>query len=186
VVWWTRGGSAAARAAGPASSPGTRAAAVIGGFVAYRNTPVGKYHEVYGAVGLVRGRSVRGTIPFMSVDSRASLVGGRSNWSLPKCLAEFSGEPGAGTMTARGAGWLVRATTRPFGPSFPLRMAGRIVQPWPDGRLREAALGGRARARAAIVTVTVESAGELASWLRPGKHVGAVLTDTSFSLSAMD
>jgi len=184
VVWWGRGGKAATRAAGAGAGPAGRALAVIGGMVSYQRTPVGKYHEVYGAIGVRTGRSVRGTIPFMSVDSRASLVGGRSNWSLPKCLADFDGEPGTGTMTARGSGWTVRASVRPFGPHFPLPMTGKIVQPWPDGELRESLLDGKARARSALVTVEVESDGELATWLRPGRHLGAVLTRTRFSLSA--
>lgn len=184
VVWWSRGGRAATRAAGAVGSSGGRVLAVVGGMVSYQRTPVGPYHEVYGAIGLRRGLRVRGTIPFMPVDSRASLVGGRSNWSLPKCLADFSGEPGPGTMTARGAGWQVRATARPFGPHFPLPMRGWIVQAWPDGALREAVLTGRARARSAIVTVQVESDGELRRWLRPGRHPGAVLTEMTFSLSA--
>jgi Acetoacetate decarboxylase (ADC) len=184
VVWWGRGGQPARRAAGPGAPAGSHAVAVVGGLVSYDRTPVGKYHEVYGAIGLRTGRSVRGTIPFMSVDSRASLVGGRSNWSLPKCLADFDGEPGAGTMTARGSGWTVRAHVRAFGPHYPLPMTGRIVQPWPDGVLRESVLEGKARARTAIVTVEVESEGDLASWLRPGRHLGAVLTQTRFCLSA--
>ena len=182
ITWWARGGRSAARAAGSVATG--RALAVVGGFVSYETTPVGRYHEVYGAVGVRRDRGVVGTIPFMSVDSRRSLVGGRGNWSLPKCLAKFTGEPGDGTMTARGDGWTVRATARPFGPHFPLPMTGTIVQPWPDGRLRESTLTGRARARAAIVTVDVESSGELASWLRPGRHLGAVLSQTTFGLSA--
>jgi hypothetical protein len=183
VVWFGRGGKAALRAAGAGATHSGQALAVVGGMVSYERTPVGKYHEVYGAIGVRTGRSVRGTIPFMSVDSRSSLVGGRSNWSLPKCLADFSGEPGTGSMTAQGRGWMVRARVRPFGPHYPLPMTGKICQPWPDGVLRESVLTGKARARTAIVTVEVESDGELATWLRPGRHLGAVLTRTRFRLS---
>src|SRR3954449_4356092 len=184
VVWWGRGGRAALRAAGAGATSGGPVLGVVGGLVSYQRTPVGGYHEVYGAIGVRHGRSLRGTIPFMAVDSRASLVGGRSNWSLPKALAEFDGEPGTGTMTARGDGWTVRARARPFGPHYPLPMTGKIVQPGPDGGLREAVLRGRARARSALVTVDVDSEGGLATWLRPGRHLGAVLTRTRFRLSA--
>jgi hypothetical protein len=44
-------------------------------------------------------------------------------------------------------------------------------------------LDGRGRSRAAIVTVEVTSRGDLAGWLRPGRHLGAVLLDTRFTLS---
>jgi hypothetical protein len=111
-------------------------------------------------------------------------VGGRVNWSLPKCLAEFTGEPGDRTLTARGSGWTVAADVRPFGPPFPVRLTGRMVQPGPDGRPRAAVLTGRGRARIALVTVDVVSGGELAQWLRPGRHLGAVLSNTRFHLSA--
>jgi len=184
VVWWGRGGRRARAATGRPAHDRARAVAVIGGIVSYSRTPVGPYHEVYGAVGLRRGRQVVGTIPFMSVDSPRSLVGGRGNWSLPKCPAEFTGEPtGDRTLSARGAGWLVRVTVRPFGPRFPLPMKGTIEQPWPDGVLRRSELDGKARARLALVHVEVESEGELAGWLRPGRHLGAVLSPSSLTLS---
>lgn len=185
IVWYGRGGAAASRAAGVAAEDG-QALATIGGLVSYSNTPVGSYHEVFGTVAVRTGRAIRGTIPFMAVDSLASLVGGRQNWSLPKCPAAFTGEPaisGSTTaMTAEGDGWFVRASARPFGPSYRVPMRARMVQPWPDGLLRDAALDGSSRSRSAIVTVEVRSRANLASWLRPGRHLGAVLTGASFTL----
>src|SRR3954468_14282740 len=77
IIWLVRGGRSAGRAAGAANPTGSRGLAGGGGMVSYSSTPVGRYHEVFGAVGLREGRSVRGTVPFMAVDSRASLVGGR-------------------------------------------------------------------------------------------------------------
>jgi hypothetical protein len=184
VVWFGRGGPGASAAAGAQVTGGGRALAVLGGLVAYRRTPVGPYHEVLGAVALRRGRAARGTVPFMAVDSRDSLVGGRQNWSLPKSLARFSGAPASGTaMTAEGEGWTVRATPRAFGPTLRLRTAGRLAQAWPDGQVRESVLTGRARARSAIVVVEVRSNGNLAAWLRPGRHLGLVIADSTFALS---
>lgn len=183
VVWWTRGSRIATRAAGVGVPVGARSVAVVGGLLAYERTPVGAYCEVFGAVAVRRGRGLVGTVPFMAVDSPASLVGGRGNWSLPKCLAGFTGRPGERTMSATGSGWTVRMSARPFGPRFPLPLAGRMVQAWPDGGRRESVLHGKARARAAVVTVEVESDGYLAGWLRPGRHLGAVLSQASFSLS---
>src|SRR3954451_17165616 len=68
VVWWGRGGHAARSATGLPAHDRAKAVTVIGGIVSYSRTPVGPYHEVYGAVGVRRGREVVGTIPFMSVD----------------------------------------------------------------------------------------------------------------------
>jgi hypothetical protein len=182
ILWLARGGRTAGRAAGAANPSRGRALAVIGGLISYADTPVGPYHEVLGAVGLRAGRAVRNTVPFMAVDSPASLVGGHTNWSLPKTLAQFTGEPADGEMSARGEGWTVRVRARPYGPSMPIPMSGRIVQPWPDGTLCSAGLAGKGRGRSAIVTVEVESDGELPSWLRPGRHVGAVVSQASFTM----
>lgn len=184
IIWLARGGRMAGRAAGAANPTRGRALAVVGGMVSYSDTPVGAYHEVFGTVGLRAGRAVRGTVPFMAVDSPSSLVGGRTNWSLPKCLARFTGEPGDGEMTAAGDGWAVRVRARPYGPTFRLPMSGRVVQPWPDGALREATLEGSGRGRSAVVTVDVESAGDLPVWLRPGRHLGTVVHEASFTMAA--
>jgi hypothetical protein len=181
IIWYACGNRAAAVAAGVEGRP----FAVIGGLVSYAETPIGPYREVFGTVALGRGRGVRGTIPFMAVDSPVSLVGGRGNWSLPKTLARFEGDPRDGVMSAHGQGWHVRARARPFGPHYPVPMRGRVLQRWPDGQVREAVLAGRGRARSAVVTVEVSSTGPLPIWLRPGRHLGAVLADTRFTLSAM-
>lgn len=185
ITWYGRGGRAAARAAGRAVVPSGRALATVGGLVAYADTPVGPYNEVFGVVAYRSGRSVRGTIPFMAVDSAASLVGGRANWSLPKTIAQFEGEPSPSgcVMSAAGESWLVRATARPFGPTLTVPMTSRMAQLWPDGLVRESMLTGTGRSRSAIVTVEVDSRADLPGWLRPGRHFGSVLTDVEFTLS---
>jgi hypothetical protein len=182
IVWLARGGRAAGRAAGAANPARGRALGVVGAMVSYADTPVGPYYEVLGAVGLRAGRTVHNSVPFMAVDSPASLVGGRTNWSLPKTLAEFTGEPADGAMSARGDGWSVRVRARPYGPSVPIPMSGRIVQQWPDGQLRAAALAGKGRGRSAIVTVEVESDGDLPNWLRSGRHLGVVVSEAWFTM----
>jgi hypothetical protein len=60
------------------------------------------------------------------------------------------------------------------------------VQHFPDGALRSAILSGRAKSRPAVVTVEVTSSGQLASWLRPGRHLGAIMTSTTFTLPPMN
>ena len=185
ITWYGRGGRSAARAAGQAVVPSGRALATIGGLVSYAETPVGPYREVFGVVAHRVGRSVRGTIPFMAVDSSTSLVGGRGNWSLPKTLARFTGEPDPSgcVMSAEGNGWLVRATARPFGPTLTVPMTSRMAQVWPDGIVRESKLTGTGRSRSAIVTVEVDSRADLPGWLRPGRHFGSVLSEVEFTLS---
>jgi hypothetical protein len=100
-------------------------------------------------------------------------------------LAEFTGAPETRSMTASGDGWTVRATARPIGPRLPVKTIGRVVQHFPDGALRSAVLTGRAHSRLALVTVEVESSGRLATWLRPGRHLGAIMTGTTFTLPPM-
>ena len=183
IMWGARAPRAAVEAAGVEVVGAGKIVAVIGGFVSYSSTPVGTYHEVLGAVGVRNGRAVVGTVPFMAVDLVDSLVGGRANWALPKTLASFTGEPASGAaLSARGPGWTVRAKARVFGPPLPAPMKGRIAQVWPDGIVRASQSGGKARMSMAVVNLEVESTGNLAEWLRPGRHLG-VLMKGSFNLS---
>jgi hypothetical protein len=190
IVWLARGGQAALEAAGPAVAKGRHPALMVGGVITYARTPVGGYSEVFAGVALRRGADLAVSIPFMAVDSPVSVVGGRQNWSLPKVLARFSGTPsarsasGRTTMTAEGDGWRVRVTARPSALRLPVRTTGLVVQEWPDGVVRSARLTGRARCRPAVVSVEIDSRDGLGRWLRTGRHLGAVLTDARFTLSA--
>ena len=178
LVWYAR----APRAHLPAEANlGGRPLAVCGGFVQYSDTPVGPYGEVFGGVAQRLGGKPAVTIPFMAVDSPASVVGGRQNWALPKTLATFSGAPASGSVVAEGPGWTMRATARVVGPSLPVRTKGRVTQRWPDGVLRSTTMQARARLRPAIVTLEVRSDGPLATWLRAGRHFGAVVSSGTIS-----
>ena len=186
VIWYARGGSAATQALPPALRAGHRGLAVVGGVVRYDETPVGPYDEVFGLVGSREGRKGFGTVAFMSVDSPASIVGGRANWGMPKTLGAFEGEIGSGrTLTARGAdamGWRVTVTPRVIGPRVPFSMKAVTRQEVEGGRIGDSRLDGKARLRPALVKVEVESEGPLASWLKPGWHLGAVVDQCTFSL----
>lgn len=184
IVWLTRG-RGVRETLGDLLPRSGKPAVVFGGLISYARTPVGPYREVFGGVGLRTGRDVAVSIPFMAVDSPDSVVGGRQNWSLPKVVAEFTGEPEERAMTASGDGWTVRVTARPIGPRLPVKTNGRVVQYFPDGALRSAVLTGRAKSRPAVVTVEVSSSGQLASWLRPGRHLGAIMSGTTFTLPPM-
>ena len=185
VVWLARGGRAAAEALSP--SLAGRAPAVLGGLVRYTGTPVGPYDEVLGLV-VSGGLRPWGHVAFMAVDSEASLVGGRTNWAMPKTLADFSGGVGRGTsFKATGADehrWRVGVTPTAVGPRLPLRLTGTARQQFPAGRVGASRLRGGGRVRPALVRVEVESDGPLPSWLRPGRHLGAVVESASFSLDA--
>jgi len=177
VVWQGASSRAARRAAGPVAAAG-RVAAVLGGFISYDDTPVGTYDEIVGIVGLWCRGSVAATVPFIAVDSPASVVGGRVNWGLPKTLARFDGDPST-EMTATGADWSVRVTVRATGPALPFRSRGRLLQPWPGGGVRHARVSMTGKARLAVVRVQVQAEPTLAGWLRGGLHLGAVLENAT-------
>ena len=185
VVWVDRGGRAAAAALPPALA-GSPALAVAGGFVRYTDTPVGPYDEVLGVVGSRTGLRPWGNVALMSVDSMPSLVGGRTNWAMPKTLARFDGEPAHGrSMTGTGDDqlpWTVSATPRVIGLGVPVRAKGTARQQFSDGRVGESLLTLAGRARPAIVTVSVSSAGPLATWLRSGLRFGAVIEKATITL----
>lgn len=185
VVWAVRPTREASEAL-PAPLRGRRGVVVIGGIVRYLETPVGPYDEVFGIVMSGYGRQAVGTVTFMAVDSRRSLVGGRTNWAMPKTLASFQGRIGSGeTLVATGQdslGWRVSARPRVFGPRVPVRSSAVTRQEFPGGILGDSRLSARGKARPAMVDVEVESDGPLGSWLRPGKHLGAVAEGVTFTL----
>lgn len=188
VVWYTRGGTAATEALPASLRPHARGLAVIGGLVRYHSTPVGPYDEVFGLVGSRTGVKPWGSVAFMSVDSERSLVGGRANWAMPKTLGAFHGVIGtdeAVTVSgADGTRWRVGVTATGYGPWLPVRTGGLCRQEFPGGRVGDSRMTGRGRFRPAVVHVDVESDGPLADWLRPGRHLGAVIRSATFSLTS--
>lgn len=186
LVWGHRGGVPATQALPPLLRRDHKGLAVVGGMVRYQDTPVGAYDEVLGLVATREGRRPFGSVAFMSVDSPASLVGGRTNWAMPKALGAFKGEVGAGeTFTASsddGGTWEVSATPRVFGPAIPVATKGQAQQQFPGGRVGASRLRGKGRVRLAVVTVSVRSDGPLPTWLKPGRHLGALVEEATFSL----
>jgi hypothetical protein len=186
LVWAGRGGSAA-RAALPSGLRDSPALATVGGFVRYEDTPVGRYDEVFGQVASREGLKSWGSVTFMAVDSEASLVGGRSNWSMPKTLARFEGEIGPKKTIAGWSDgpvrWRVQATPVVVGPRVPLGTSAQVRQQFPDGVVRPSVMVGKGAMRPALIRVEVVSDGPLAGWLRPGLHAGALIESGAFSLS---
>ena len=187
AVLWTVRPTRQASESLPPTLRGRRGVVVIGGIVRYLETPVGPYDEVFGIVMSGYGRQAVGTVTFMAVDSPRSLVGGRTNWAMPKTLAAFEGSIGNGqTVVATGQdslGWRVSARPRVLGPSLPVRSKAVTRQEFPGGILGDSRLSARGRARPALVDVEVQSDGPLAGWLRPGKHLGSVAEDVTFSMA---
>ncbi|MDP7721930.1 acetoacetate decarboxylase family protein [Mycobacterium sp. TY814] len=185
LLWLGRGGRAAAAALPPALS-GNPALVTLGAFVRYTDTPVGAYDEVLGIVGSRSGLRPWGNVAFMSVDSESSLVGGRTNWAMPKTLARFDGELADGNLITGSStsepSWTVSATPRVKGPALPLKVKGSARQQFADGRVGDSLLTFNGRIRPALVTVGVSSSGPLPTWLRPGLHLGAYVEEATFTL----
>jgi hypothetical protein len=174
LIWVAR----ATRAAAAALQPGIsgRPLAVGGMFMAYEQTPVGAYDEVAGFVLLRRGGSLVVHVPFIAVDSPASVVGGRANWALPKTLAAFSGAPVPDrAMAARHEEWEITARARALGPALPARSRFALAQAGPDRREERFRGGARARVRPALLQVRTSGVPALTGWLRSGHHPGVIV-----------
>ena len=140
----------------------------VGAVVDYLDSPVGPYREVF-AGPLLRGRGWPTLhVPFIAVDSVPSVHGGRAHWALPKTVAEFAGDIGAGRATATGDGWSVSVDAATRGPRLPL--AGPLGSSQ-DGRRAVVQLRGRGR----LARVRVTAVGPtLTGWLGTGTHPGVV------------
>jgi hypothetical protein len=146
----------------------------VGAVIDYLDSPVGPYREILASPVTVKpGRGLgllpRVAIPFIAVDSDASVHGGRTHWNLPKVFADFTGDV-LGESGADGAGWSVRTVAAPSGPAFPVAAVTGFAQPSSAGLLLAS---GRVRGRARFTTVTVTSDGPtLSSWLPSGTYRG--------------
>ena len=148
----------------PSSSPlaGRVRPWAVGAFVDYLDSPVGPYREV------LLGQLVRGTarpvvhVPFIAVDSLASIAGGREHWLLPKTLARFTGP------SATGEGWQVAAEPRAYGLRFPVR--GPLGTDQGSGRFTTRLRGSGRLARVEVTTAGLT----LGPWLGSGVRHGLV------------
>jgi hypothetical protein len=178
VIWLHR---ATPGAAGhlPRALRGRRALPItVGALIRHRDTPVGAYHEVLGAPVLLAERPLpAAVVPFIAVDSLASLHGGRANWQLPKTLARFEWPASTAVgfeVDAEGERWSLHAIVRPRARRLPAAALVRSRQAAPDGT--EVTFSTRVRASARLATVELESRGPtLPRWLRSGRHAALVL-----------
>ena len=155
---------------------------VIGGLLRYADTPVGGYDEVLTSVIYATRRGVRTTTPFITVNSPATLVAGRTNWALPKVPGTFSGDLETG-MTCSGDAWSLRIDASAADRGLPVRSGFWASQVWPDGLVRSSKLGMTARVRPAIARVKVDADPTLSGWFRSGRYPAILTHDFQGTLS---
>ena len=187
VVWFHRA-APGAREHLPAPLRGRRSLPVtVGALIRYRETPVGPYHEVLASpVLLASARGPEAVVPFIAVDSIASVHGGRENWALPKTLARFAWPErlqGGFELDAEGERWSVHATVSARPRPLPLAASLRNRQVRPDGT--ELTFASAARGRARLASVEIESRGPtLPGWLCSGRHPAFVLEGARVEVAA--
>lgn len=183
AVLWSHRSCAQAKATVPPGLTARLLGPTIAGFVRYTSSPVGSYHEILASPVLVRGGLWRLHVPFIAVDSLASLHAGRCHWALPKTLASFTGSPTPGSrITAQGDGWKVRARVTAGGPSLPVWLRVSLAQWWPVGSVRSFPVTFRGRLRIGRVHVEASEEAPVAAWLRSGRHLAVCLSDTRMTL----
>ena len=184
VVWWHRATPAAPAAMPELLCSRRRLGLTVAAFVRYLDTPVGGYHEIAATPALLLDWPVpAATVPFIAVDSLASIVGGRVNWALPKTHARFEWPEDRLDLVARGDGWSVAAHVRPHGPVFPFAAVARDRQVGADGDELLMRIRGRGRARLGRAMVRVVGP-ELPAWLRNGRHPAIVIAGARVRFSA--
>jgi hypothetical protein len=147
-----------------------------GALISYLDTPVGPYREVLCSPAVVLDGVVPAAhVPFIAVDSAASLQGGRDNWALPKVPGVFSWSPHAAAARDPDGGWSVEARVRPRALRLPVALAARCVQESERGE--RVAFPVRGRGLAAPARVCVAAGGPAwPEWLVVGVHVGVLVT----------
>jgi Acetoacetate decarboxylase (ADC) len=150
----------------------------VAAFLRYKEGPVGAYDELLAMPNvLLRDRRLSLHVPFIAVDSEASIAGGRANWALPKTLAEFDWDERDGLprrIEARGEGWSAEARVVWSGPRVPLWLRARQTQVRADGSVIAVPLRSRGVGRVARVEVRCEGP-TLPGWLLGGVHFGVAI-----------
>ena len=150
----------------------------VGAFLRYEKGPVGAYDEILAIPTVVlRKRRPSLPVPFIAVDSEASVAGGRANWALPKTLAEFEWQGRDGLphhLRAEGEDWSAEAKVLWSGPRMPLWLRGRQTQVRADGSIVTVPLRSRGVGRVARVEIRTEGP-TLPNWLLGGVHFGLTI-----------
>lgn len=147
----------------------------VGAFLHYLASPVGTYTEVLASPLVVRPRPFAAHVPFIAVDSVASVHGGRAHWSLPKALAEFDWTGPRRPATATGDGWQVTAAARVLPLRLPTVAWFGLAQVPPSGQPATARVRVTGWVSPARVQVATQGP-SLPDWLLTGRHPGIVVT----------
>jgi hypothetical protein len=178
VVSWTHEVNDTVREAYPAAIRPDRVALAAWALVIYDDSPVGPYDEI--ALTLIGDGDARGHIPFIAVDSPASIVGGRANWLLPKVLAAFEWAPDGGGVMVRAEqpdapGWAMSVSWQTVGEPAEVSLPNDLQQVsrtgdvgWFDGAIT-------GEVAPAVVMVDGQADGPLAAVLRSGRFDGGVM-----------
>jgi hypothetical protein len=157
----------------------------MGAFLRYDEGSSGPYDEILAAPTFVyRNRHVSFPVPFIAVDSEASVAGGRENWAIPKTLAEFDWRTSDGRpdrLAATGEGWSVQAHVRWAGPRMLLYSRGSQVQVRADGEVVTVPVRSRGIGRLARVEVSSDGP-SISSWLRSGVHMGVAVESAKHTI----
>ena len=173
TTWWHR---AAPHAAGTLPEPlrgRAHAPLTLWMLVRYEDTPVGPYSELLVSPVMLRGpRAI--SVPFIAVDSEASVAAGRAHWALPKSLATFDWHDGGVDIRPDDPAepaWHVSVRICPsrLPLRFPMPGGGRNLQVAGDAVVTYAPRM-RGLARPAHVEVTGSGSGPLGRLVRPGRH----------------
>jgi hypothetical protein len=143
--------------------------------------------EIIGAVVYRRGATVFTHIPFIAVDSAASVVGGRTNWALPKTLASFDGQPAHGvSMAATGGDWRVEATPTAYRLVVPMLIPKllALVQLGPHHTVWSVRPSCYGVTRLARIDVRLTAAPTLRDWLPSGFRRGILSPQLTMFLSS--
>jgi hypothetical protein len=190
VVSWLHEPDAAAIETFPAAIRPESVALVAWALVRYEDTPVGPYSEI--AVTLIpNGGDGYGHIPFIVVDSLTSIVGGRTNWLLPKALARFewSGDGTSVTVTSgepATPAWSIAVSYSCAGDISAITVPNHVEQVSRDGVVRrfDGELSGSMQGGSAYVDGHAD--GPLAALLKVGSHSATVITNCQFDVGPLN
>jgi hypothetical protein len=184
VLWWHRATPSARAQLPDAVRDLPSLPLTVGALVRYRDSPVGSYSEVFASPVLLR-RGLRlpaVTVPFIAVDSIASVVGGRAGWALPKTLARALWPPDAPARIETDD-WSVALSVHPRGPIVPFAATLPLLQAQPDRSRRLSSVRTRGRFRAGLAEITTSGA-TLPRWLVPGTHPCVTIAGGRMQISA--
>ncbi|HEX3707556.1 MAG TPA: acetoacetate decarboxylase family protein [Mycobacteriales bacterium] len=189
TVTWLHAVDESALAALPEAIRPAGISVVAWALVRYADTPVGPYDEL--AATLLPADGDYGHIPFIVVDSLPSIVGGRTNWLLPKALAEFDWTDDEAGVTVSAhipatPAWSIRVSFEASGDAMPLDIPNHVQQVSTAGEVRRFDGTMSGAMRSASVTVDGHADGPLSALFVPGRYDGTVLTDCEFDVGGLN